>query len=361
MASKLSSDKKSGECCYPRCKCPYAIRKHKNRKKKKKPTKKEKKNARPYKTSKWLDGMALRPPGALMTKRMAYEGVLPQRILNLLDKYFEQSMQTVYSQRSRFVRENYGQPKSQPKCMDKKAWAEHRKWLSVNAAPRKDYSDRGKRRRRVPLAKLTRYKKLCAPKYTRKKYKVRRQRASSVKRKAMRHKASERTRKLARVLGRFQCKKFNYYYGPESTVTPNALKAKCSDRTRVLATAKEFAVEPMRKETKYGVVIEALKYKLSERTENLSKPRPMYVPRESEEDELIVIEERELTENGVSTSALKYKPSPKILEMSRPREPPMEPIPEFPYDDKPRTKYNVVANALKYKPTDRILNISKPR
>lgn len=167
MTSKVSSGKKSGECCYPKCKCPEAMEKHKNTKKKKKPTKKEKKNARPYKTSKWLDAMALRPPGALKTKRMAYEGFLPERILNLLDKYFEQSMQTMYSQRSRFVRENYGQPESKPKAMDKKDWAAHREWLSVNAKPKKDYSDRGKRRRRVPLAKLTRYKNLCSPKYHR--------------------------------------------------------------------------------------------------------------------------------------------------------------------------------------------------
>lgn len=306
--------------------------------------------------------MALRPPGALKAKRMAYEGVLPQRILDLLDKYFWQSLQTIYSKRSRFVRENYAQPEPMRKVMGKKAWARHQIWVAKNSKPRRYYPEEVSRGRCVPLEKLKmRLGELVKPKYRREKHDYPHGPPDSyVDEAALKYKLSKRTRKLTRILERFQTRKFNYNYEPESTVKPEALTANCSERTRVLAEPKEGPTEPKPILTKYGVVPTALQYVPTARTENLAKPKPKFAPRE-EEDELIVIEERELTENGVSTTAMKYKATAKILELAKPREPPPEPVPDFPYDDKPRTKYNVAANALKYKISDRILKMSKPR
>lgn len=306
--------------------------------------------------------MALRPPGRLIAQKIAYEGVLSQRIIDLLDKYFAQSMQTVYSQRSRFVRENYGRPPPTPMRMGKTDWKRHRIWLSRNAQPKKYYSDKWKRGKRVPLNQLIRYKTLSKPKYRRRKFNgKRRQRISNVKRAALQYELSQRTQQLARVLARFQCKKFNYNYRPASTVTWQALNAVHSERTAELATPKQVRKQPMRKVTIYGVVPDALKYTLTERTGQLAAPKPIYVPSHPEEDELIVIEERELTMYGVSTTAMKYNATAKILELAKPREPPMEPMPDYPYVDRPKTKYNVVENALKYKISDRILQMSKPR
>lgn len=338
------------------------MKNRKIKKKKKRLSKRERKRLRPYKPSEWIDGMALRPPGSLIAMKMKSEGILSQRIIDMLDKYIERSMQTIYSQRSRFVQENFAKPQPKSKTMGKEDWERHRGWLSKNALPKIDYSrkQRRKRRRRRPLSKLIRFKTLSLPRWIRKKYRRTRSR-SCVKRKALRHKASARTRKLAIALERFQCNKFNYDYEIESTVSPNALCAQCSERTRFLAVAKEGPIEPKRKETKYGVSSYALKYELTKRTEELAKPKPIYVSNEPEEDELIVIEERELTSYGISSSALKYKTSPKILELSKPRELPEEPVPEVPYDDKPRTKYNVAMTALKYKISDRMLKMSQSR
>lgn len=362
-----STDKKSIECCYPRCKCAYAMRKYRNRKKKKKTklSKKEKSLARPYKTSKWLNALALKPPRALISQKMAYKGILTKRIINVLDKYFEQSMRTVYSQRSRFVRENYGRPQPKPKTMGKKDWKRHRKWLSKNALPKKSYLDKGKKRPRVPFDQLTRYKTLSKPKYRRRKYRYKKYDGklhlpvSNVKRTALKHKASRRTRQLAIALDRFRRDKFNYDYGPVWRVSPYALIAQCSERTIKLAEPKKGPQEPIKKETKYGVAVNALQYTLTKRTKKLAKPKPIYVPRIT--DDSIVIEERELSPYGVSMDALKYKVTAKILGLAMPRVPPPEPIPEVPYNDKPRTKYNVVADALKYKISDRLLKLSKPK
>lgn len=337
------------------------MKNRKIKKKKKRLSKRERKRLRPYKPSEWIDGMALRPPGALIAMKMKSNGILSQRIIDILDKHIERGMKTIYSQRSRFVQENFARPQPKPKTMGKEDWKRHRGWLNENALPKKDHSRKQwRKRRRRPLSKLTRYKTLSVPRWIRKKYKRTRSR-SSVKRKALRHRASARTRILAKVLERFQRDKFNYDYEIESTVSPNALHAQCSERTRFLAVAKEGPIEPKRKETKYGVSLYALKYESTKRTEELAKPKPIYVPNETEGDELIVIEERELTEYGVSTSALKYKTSSKILELSKPKEPPEEAVPEVPYDDKPRTKYNVAMTALKYKISDRMLKLSQPR
>lgn len=361
MVSK--SGKKSGECCYPRCKCPYAMKKHKRRvrikKAKARLSDREKKRMRPYTFSPWVNANALRPPGFLIANKIAYKGVFPKRIHDLMNRYLEQSLQTEYSRRSRFVRENFLQPKLKPRQMSKKDWERYREWVKTKAQPKKYKIEKIKRGPRVPLGKLTRIGMLSKPRYRRKKYKARKPK-TTVKKAALRYKMSKRTRRLTVGLERFQSRKFNYDYSPKSTVSPNALIAKCSRRTRRLAEPKQIDVEPIREKTKYGVVVDALKYTLTERTGNLAKPKVAAVAPE-EEDELIVIEERELSEYGVSVNAMKYKATDKILEMARPREPPEEPVPDYPYEERIRTKYNVVANALKYKISDRILKMSVPR
>lgn len=247
--------------------------------------------------------------------------------------------------------------------MGKTDWERHRSWLRKNALPKKVYSEKWKKGPRVPLGRLTRFKVLAQPRYRCRKFDgAQRQPISNVKRAALLYEVSQRTRLLARVLERFRRDKFHYDYRPASTVTPNALNAECSERTMTLAEPKASPKsEPVRKDTKYGVAPNALAYTATERIGKLAQPKPLYVSRHEEEDELIVIEERELTEHGVSTTALKYKATARIIEMATAREPPMDPVPEFPYDDKPRTKYNVAANALKYKISDRILEMSKPR
>lgn len=359
MAS--NSGKKSGECCYPRCKCPYAMKKHKLRLRKKKamPGNREKKRLRPYKFSPWVNAMALRPPGYLLANKMAFKGVFPERIQKLMNKYLEQSLQTEYSKRSRFVQENFLQPIVKPRRMGKKDWERHREWVKTKALPKKYTIEKVKRGPRVPLGKLKRTERLSKPRYRRKKYKARKPK-STVKKAALHYKLSKRTRRLTKALERFHTNKFNYDYSPKSTVSPNALIAICSRRTRGLAVPKQLPNEPTRKETKYGIALEALKYTVSERIESLAKAKVAFVGPD-EEDELIVIEDRELSAYGVSVNAMKYKASKKILEMAKPKEPPMEAEPDYPYEERILTKYNVVANALKYKISDRILKMSVPR
>lgn len=121
---------------------------------------------------------------------------------------------------------------------------------------------------------------------------------------------------------------------------------------------KRSPEEPERTRNENGVTADALKYKITERTELLAKRKP--IPVLYNEDDNIVIADREYTEYGVSIAALKFNASANLMEMAKPRELPMPPPPEFPYDDKPRTKYNVTVNALKYKISDRILKMAKP-
>lgn len=356
MLSKLtvnSKKKKAGECCYPKCECPGAKKKPKPMKTRKKSRKKSGK----YKASEWTDALALRPPRCLISSIMEYVGSLPIRIIDVFYKYYQLSVQTIYSKK--FVAEEY-----RPQLMSKKIqdWKQHRKWLTKRAQPKIDYSELGQRNPRVPFDKLSRYKYLSEPRWPRRKFDDNQeihfdQAITTVTQAAMEYKLTETTLKLARVLERFKQKKFIYDYRPAPTVSSKALRAKCRPRTILLAVPKQLPVQPKRKETKYGVAVSALAYNIKERTQFLAKPKPIYMPRVKDEEDAIVIEERDLSEYGVSVTALKYVATNNILALATPKQPP----PEIPYVDKKRTKYNIVASALAYRITDRMQKLSKSR
>lgn len=539
MISKLTINperKKSGECCYPKCVCPRA--KKKGQKEKKRKT--SRKKLRKYKASKWIDALALRPARCLISSIMEYDGFLPERIIEVFQKYFQQSVQTIYSKK--FVAEKYW-PKLRSKKMQD--WEQHREWLSKRAQPKIDHSELEPRNHQVSFDKLSRYKYLSKPRWPRRKFDDSQeihfnQAITNVSQAAMKYKITERTLKLARVLDRFKpntvptmspeaprtecplwirvlavpeqspvesireetnygvsltynirrsissileyivflpkrifdvcdeyfrqsvqpihskksvagkyrpklmskkvqnwkqhrkcsegeqrnsrvplsrykflskprwpCRKFEdgqkihsnqaianlsqtaivikygipsewtlklvrvlgrfkqnkyiYDYCPAPTVSPKALRAKCSNRITMLAVPKQSTVEPKRKETIHGVAVSALTYNIKERTQFLAKPKPIYVPRVKDEEDAIVIEERDLSEYGVSVAALKYVATNNLLALAKPKQPTVAPPPEIPYVDKQRTKYNIVASALTYKITDRVQKLSKPR
>lgn len=354
MTTKLlakATKKKPGECCSPECTCAC----------RRKPRKKTEKKVHKYKTSKWLAAFALRPARCLLSSIIEFAGILPQRVIDVFQKYFQKSVKTRYS--TKFVKETYLPPLISNKVPD---WKQHRKWLDEKAAPKKDFTETMTKSCRVPLNKLSRYKYLSKPRWPRCKFDNKQeihfnQPITATSKNAMKYEATERTRKLAKALKRFQQNKFNYDYSLPPNASPKALKAKCPVRTAVLAMPRIVPVETTRKETKHGVAESALSYKLTERTAFLAKPRPIYVPRKVNEEDTIVIEDRVLSEYGVSFTALKYRASNKILLLAVPKEPPMAPPPEFPYFERERTKYNVCANALKYKISARLLKLSKPR
>lgn len=471
MISKLSvksTRKKSGECCYPKCECPRPSAKRKA--KTKRTRKASRKKLRKFKASKWIDALALRPARCLLSSIMEYVGFLPKRIIDVFRKYFQQSVQTIYSKK--FVAEKY-----RPQLVSKKMqdWQQHREWLAKRAQPKIDYSQWEKRSARVPFNKLSRYKYLSEPRWPRRKFDANQEihfnqaitnvsqaamaykitertlklarvlerfkpepdnyrtndswrlqpapfgrkkyltilfgvtkcalekkchcRALSfgsgtdsskifyikgaasddltfsiprskqnkiiyycrVPRAATKYKKTERTLKLARVLKRFKRNKYIYCYCPAPTVSSKVVRAKCSRRTAELAVPKQSPVEPKRKETKYGVAVSALAYNIKERTQFLAKPKRIYVPRVKDEEDAIVIEDRDLSEYGVSVTALKYVATNNILALATPKQPPVIPLPEIPYVVKQRTKYNIVASALTYKITDRVQKLSKPR
>lgn len=362
MISKLSvksTRKKSGECCYPKCECPRPSAKRNG--KTKKTRKASRKTSRKFKASKWIDALALRPARCLLSSIMEYVGFLPKRIIDVFYKYFQQSVQTIYSKK--FVAEKY-----RPQLMSKKMqdWKQHREWLAKRAQPKIDYSEWEKKSARVPFNKLIRYKYLSEPRWPRRKFDANQeihfnQAITNVSQAAMEYKITERTLKLARLLKRFKQNKYIYDHCPAPTVSSKVVRAKCSRRTTELAVPKQSPVEPKRNETKYGVAVSALAYNIKERTLFLAKPKPIYVPRVKNEEDAIVIEERDLSEYGVSVTALKYVATNNILALATPKQPAVAPPPEIPYVDKQRTKYNIVASALTYKITDRMQKLSKPR
>lgn len=362
MISKLTvnaSDKKSKECCHPKCKCLCTQRKSA---KSTKSAKVMKKKSRSYKSSKRIDALALRPARCLLSSMMEFQGILPKQTLVNFQKYFQKSVQTIYSKK--FMRETYQPQVKSNRMYD---WKQHRKWLSKNAEPKKDYSEKGKKSTCVPFNKLSRYKYLSKPRWPRKKFDNNQeihfnQSITMVSPPTMNYKITERTQHLARALKRFRRNKFNYDYSPASTVLSNALKVKCTMRTMLLAVPKQGPIEINdRKETIYGVAVNALTYKIKDRTLFLSKPKPIYEPRVKDDENRIDIDERILSEYGVSLNALKYNASLNILNMAMPKIPPPPPPPEIPYNDKERTKYNVVVDALKYKISERMQKLSKPR
>lgn len=354
MISKLSGNQ-SGAGCHPKCTCPKA----------KKAANAKKVQKKRYRASKRTVALALRPARCYLSSIMEFHGSLPRRTINVFHEYYARSVKSMYSKQ--FVEEEY-LPQSMSQKMQN--WQQHRKWLSKNAQPKVDYSEKEQKGVRVPFGKLTRYKYLAKPRWPRPKFNDMQeihfnQPITAVSPKAVNYKLTPRTQSLARVLKRLQQNKFKCEcdYGPASTVSPSALKAKCSKRTMVLAVPRMGPVVPKRKETKHGVAKNALTYNIKERTAFLAKPRPIYVPRVNDEEDAntIVIEEQEFSEQGVSLSALKYKASNHILNLARPKVPPPAPPPDIPYVDRPRTKHNVVAKALKYKISERIKKLSKPR
>lgn len=351
---KAAANKTSGACSHKNCDCKCAKKRAKTKKAAKKSTEKSKKKMRQrYPSKRWIREQGQRPPRCLLTSIQAFRGVLPKRTMKSFRKNYAESVNSILGKH--FDEKDY-MPAKRKRV---KNWAFTQQWVDEKSKAKKFFTEKVKRGPRVRLDQLSRYKYLQIPRYPRKKFVAAKANIFNmpiwkVAQAALHYECTERTKRLSGALERFRRNKFQYDYGAPSSKKKVIRMKKCPPRIRRLAVPKMEPPEPMRNETERGVSINAMKYKVTQHTLALAKPKPAtFQLTNVDEDEEIVIEDRELTEHGVCVSALKYNISERMKDMAMPRQPPPPSI-DFPPDERPRTEFNVVINAIKYKPTKRI-------